>query len=317
VSVRIQRSLLADLPDFASEAVVEQREYDSAAPSPILKIEMQEHVLPCRVDVLHTHNCTEIGVCFSGTGRIRFAGTSRLFQPGTVLVIPPGLPHAQEDGEGSRVRWFYLEVDEKRLTAETAERLRPELDELFMQARMLRGLYLDAADQLDALGLMTDRLYRCHEDGLYALEEDGLVRILLSRLAHLPMRALFDEDTERTAQVDPDRAMILPALRCVTERYAQEIDVPDLAAECALSVSHFRKAFGRVMGMPPKEFLNRYRVSRSLFLLRSTDDTVLEIAGRTGFPSIATFNRNFQRYLGCTPGRWRRTVEGQTPVERG
>ena len=39
-----------------------------------------------------------------------------------------------------------------------------------------------------------------------------------------------------------------------------------------------------------------------------TDDTVLTIAGMTGFSSIATFNRNFRRYVGMAPEEWRKNA---------
>ena len=81
-----------------------------------------------------------------------------------------------------------------------------------------------------------------------------------------------------------------------------------MAAACAMSESYFRKVFQSVMGVPPLEYVNRYRINRSVQLLSMTNETILTIAGMTGFSSIATYNRNFKRYVGQSPAQWRKNA---------
>lgn len=73
-----------------------------------------------------------------------------------------------------------------------------------------------------------------------------------------------------------------------------------------MSESHFRRMFTAMVGVSPLEYINRYRIHRSLNLLHSTSESIQNIAARTGFPSITTFNRNFQRCVGQNPSVWRK-----------
>jgi transcriptional regulator GlxA family with amidase domain len=40
-------------------------------------------------------------------------------------------------------------------------------------------------------------------------------------------------------------------------------------------------------------------------LLRTTSDSIQNIAARSGFSSIAAFNRNFRQQAGTSPSQWR------------
>jgi len=100
-----------------------------------------------------------------------------------------------------------------------------------------------------------------------------------------------------------------PALLYVSQHYAEEILVEQMARSCMMSESHFRRMFTTLVGVAPLEYINRYRIHRSLNLLRSTSEPIQNIAARTGFPSITTFNRNFQRCVGQSPSAWRKNAQ--------
>ena len=100
-----------------------------------------------------------------------------------------------------------------------------------------------------------------------------------------------------------------PALLYVSRHYAEEILVEQMARSCMMSESHFRRMFTAMVGVSPLEYINRYRIHRSLNLLHSTSESIQNIAARTGFPSITTFNRNFQRCVGQNPSVWRKNAQ--------
>ena len=100
-----------------------------------------------------------------------------------------------------------------------------------------------------------------------------------------------------------------PALLYVSRHYAEEILVEQMARSCMMSESHFRRMFTAMVGVSPLEYINRYRIHRSLNLLHSTSESIQNIAARTGFPSITTFNRNFQRCVGQNSSVWRKNAQ--------
>ena len=63
------------------------------------------------------------------------------------------------------------------------------------------------------------------------------------------------------------------------------------------------------MHMTPVEYLNRVRVKMACDSLKTTNDPVGVIAGRVGFSTLSTFNRNFKQIMGKTPQEWRKSPE--------
>jgi AraC-like DNA-binding protein len=78
-----------------------------------------------------------------------------------------------------------------------------------------------------------------------------------------------------------------------------------LAHEAGLSRSIFAKRFNDLLGVPPIEYLVRWRVQLAARLL-DQGVKIAETAASVGYESEATFNRVFKRFAGAPPGAWRR-----------
>lgn len=88
--------------------------------------------------------------------------------------------------------------------------------------------------------------------------------------------------------------------------YAEPLDVAALARMASLSPAHFSRTFRRVFGETPHRYLQRRRVERAMFWLRSTDRPVTEICFAVGFSSLGTFSRTFSQIVGESPVAYRR-----------
>ena len=289
-------------PTVLSDPHQECRNYILNGESPLVGLLDNPWYPPYVEDRSHFHNCMEIGVCVSGKGRIEINGRVWDFTEGTVAVAGRGLHHSQKNTDETMTHWQYVLVDEDAALRETPARHREELRRLFDTARRY-GLYFDAGDECRELRIALQGMF-----DLYKRRRER-ARMELEAMLHLAL-ALMSQLHNAPAAAAPtgieSRKAIEPALMYVSENYSQEIRVAQMAASCAMSESHFRKTFLAMMGMPPLEYLNRYRINRSIHLLRTTDATVMQIAIQTGFSSVATYNRNFRRYVGGTPAEWRK-----------
>ncbi|WP_202878836.1 helix-turn-helix domain-containing protein [Ornithinimicrobium ciconiae] len=107
------------------------------------------------------------------------------------------------------------------------------------------------------------------------------------------------------SEEDLNRRML--AARDVMDRsYAEELDIPSLASVAHVSASHFIRQFRAVFGETPHRYLQRRRVERAMFLLRSGDLSVTEICFEVGFSSLGTFSRTFSAIIGESPTAYRR-----------
>ena len=87
--------------------------------------------------------------------------------------------------------------------------------------------------------------------------------------------------------------------------YAQPLNVRAVAAVAHLSEAHFIRSFRAVFGETPHRYLQRRRVERSMFLLRETDRSVIDICFDVGCTSRGTFSRTFREIVGVSPSAYR------------
>ena len=87
--------------------------------------------------------------------------------------------------------------------------------------------------------------------------------------------------------------------------YAEPLDVRAVAAVAHLSEAHFIRSFRAAFGETPHRYLQRRRVERSMFLLRETDRSVIDVCFDVGFTSRGTFSRTFREIVGETPSSYR------------
>lgn len=141
----------------------------------------------------------------------------------------------------------------------------------------------------------------------YLEEVKGLTRALLMQIARWNER---DEEQEKNSIVDDASiALILPALDYIGENYKEILRIEELAEVCHISETHLRRIFQESMRMTPVEYINWVRIRAACKELRKTNISVNEIAMRSGFTTISTFNRNFRRILGVSPQQWRSAPE--------
>ncbi|GAA4739239.1 helix-turn-helix transcriptional regulator [Modestobacter marinus] len=107
------------------------------------------------------------------------------------------------------------------------------------------------------------------------------------------------------ASEDSNRRM-LRARDAMDRAYAEPLDVPTLARLAHVSPAHFSRTFTATFGEPPHRYLQRRRVERAMFLLRSSDRSVTEICMSVGFSSLGTFSRVFADIVGEPPSVYRR-----------
>ena len=94
---------------------------------------------------------------------------------------------------------------------------------------------------------------------------------------------------------------LLRARDAMDRAYAEPLDIAALAHIAYLSEAHFIRRFRAVFGETPHRYLQRRRVERAMFLLRSTDRSVTDICLETGFTSLGTFSRTFTDIVGAPP----------------
>ena len=98
---------------------------------------------------------------------------------------------------------------------------------------------------------------------------------------------------------------MLRARDAMDRSYRDELDIAALARVACVSKAHFIRTFRATFGETPHRYLQRRRVERAMYLLRTTTDQITDICMAVGFSSLGTFSRTFTEIVGETPTRYR------------
>ena len=99
-------------------------------------------------------------------------------------------------------------------------------------------------------------------------------------------------------------------LQYIEENYAGEISQKDLADYTELSPDYMSRRFKAMMNMTPSEYIRKFRVAKSMELLRMTDKSIAEIAVDVGMSDISLYSRVFKQIVGVSPAAFRKNDLG-------
>ncbi|MQP68116.1 helix-turn-helix domain-containing protein [Niveispirillum sp. SYP-B3756] len=114
--------------------------------------------------------------------------------------------------------------------------------------------------------------------------------------------------------INPDPALLQrlhPSLRraltFLGRAYAEPISLAELASQAHASASHLSFLFRTELGLSTRTLLNRIRIQKAQEVLRNLPRLpVTEVALQVGFSDLSHFEKNFRRFVGLTPGQYRR-----------
>ncbi|WP_455500645.1 helix-turn-helix domain-containing protein [Gemmiger sp.] len=258
---------------------------------------------------LHWHVPGEIISPIEGTYTVTIAGQTVNLQPHDVLIIASGELHsitAPKTGERYIINYsttLFQQIQDMAALFDTLYPFRlitheedPDLsDRLFALLTRMEGEYFSTA------------VYR----------ESEIIALMLhffTNIGRYEHRQNAEQVLDYPRQQDHMRRF---AELCtyINNHCTERLSVEDLASRAGFSVYHFSRLFKEITGMTCHNYLVARRIIFAKTLL--VDDTIpiTEIAMRSGFNSIATFNRLFKAQIGYTPTEYRQMGNTKTGCE--
>ena len=250
----------------------------------------------------HVHNCFEIGLCRSGAGIFIIADKMFSCSAGDAIFINNREFHALRNASPLNSDWKFINLDPAALLAGWVMPSEPALDVYKLSGRAFANIVheKDNPDIVFMVRKLVDELEQ---------EKPGyqsLVRSLLWGLLVMLQR-LVPEDNPGSANTPAEIERIYPAMQYISSHYFCTVDIEKLAGLCHCSLSTFRRIFKRSLGCLPLEYVNNVRLKAAAAMLAATDNSILEIALNSGFPTLSNFNRQFKTKFKCTPGQYRQS----------
>ncbi|MEN8652046.1 helix-turn-helix domain-containing protein [Streptomyces sp. 21So2-11] len=176
-------------------------------------------------------------------------------------------------------------------------------------------LYVDEGTVLTSAGKAAGMDLCLH---IVTADHGAAVANALARRLVLPAHRAGGQAQFAVVPEAADAGHALAALQhWVGERLQQPLTVPDLARQANMSTRNLTRRFTATTGVTPLRWLHTQRIHRAQELLETTNDSIEQIATRTGMGTAATLRRHFHRALGVPPDTYRRTFRHHhTPAQR-
>ena len=242
----------------------------------------------------HSHQETEILCCLKGSLNYEFRRRPSITLPsGCFLVIPPGIEHRLVggiDGPCHRCSLFITApLYGRRCSPASGAELREILSDLLKKRLRPRAFSPGLLPWLTRMSDLTasDRKLTSREK----LETRAITLISLISLASAP----------KPPAPKPEVRLMAEATAWLKSHYAERVSMEQLVAHMGYGRSRFFSLFNKHTGLPPGEWLTRYRFDRAQDILAEAGMSVTEAARRCGFNDPAFFSRAFRRRTGMSP----------------
>ncbi len=126
---------------------------------------------------------------------------------------------------------------------------------------------------------------------------EGVCRIIEGHI-----RLLLEEYNDKTDKFSP---VIENIKSYIDSNLEFDIDISHIASIFHYNEQYLGRLFKKETSLSISEYITARRVEKAKELLKTTDDSVIDISGKTGFNTVTYFNRKFKGLVHMTPTQYR------------
>ncbi|MCW3790459.1 AraC family transcriptional regulator [Paenibacillus sp. LS1] len=252
----------------------------------------------------HEHPQYELNYVTEGEQRMMVNGTLYIQKAGELLLIPPGSIHSSQSHNGKGFTYFcmHFDIDDPLFLSLLAriKQVRFSADSPVTQQiePVLRKL-MSSADDVTASTMMQ------------RMQLQSAVFELFGHLWEAVSQEAAQWFTEGHEKIELAHRIRNRLQGLMSQQFKQghesegHYGIDDIAAELGISSSHCNRVFKQVFGQSPRAVLSQLVLHEAKLLLVNPKLSVQNIAIMLGYKDIAHFSRQFKRWSGMSPSRYR------------
>lgn len=258
----------------------------------------------------HWHTAVEIIMPINNFYTVVIGRTTYLLQEGDILVIPPGELHellAPKEGLRRVLLFDYSLISSlKGIT---------NIFTVLNQPRLITRR--NAPETLEELTKLYDEITLEYTSN-YTLKEAAIYSLIIKMFVIMGRKYMNTEHIFPDVKLNKQKEYIEKfnlIFDYINDNYMEEISLDTIADVAGFSKFHFSRLFKQFTDMSFYDYLNQRRVKEAEKLLLNLNLSITEVAMRSGFSSISTFNRVFKNFKECTPTEFKNLYQRRNRVK--
>lgn len=252
----------------------------------------------------HWHDCVEMIYMEKGTMRFYYMGEWITLGAGELIFIPPGRIHYTDclDPEAEKLVVGF----ENSVITPSDGSINVKQYQIPLFTYALDSYIHFPRQEAEEIGCGTvlREFEACltYKETAYELYAHGLLLLLYTRIYRNWIKRgmpAFEEDRH---------PLLWEILQKIQTLYAIPLSPYEIADQLHISYSWLNSLFNRTMHTGFNAYLNSVRLREAEKLLLTTDETMTEIAQKTGYGDSSYFIRQFRKTYRCTPLQYRLQV---------
>jgi AraC-like DNA-binding protein len=244
---------------------------------------------------IHWHDAVEMIMPLKNEYKITVGETEYLLPENDVIIVPPGELHSMPAIPGRRL---IFQCDNSVLSDVTVLEpvTRVMVSPIVINSSLNKDLHkLAQKTMLDIQSLYTSN-NELSDVKIYLKVIELFMAI--SEIQLQQQKVIMDCDDEKLGEYNEKFGTVL---KYIDNNYMYDITLDQLADVAGYSKYHFSRIFKQYNSMSYLQYINARRTKAAETLLLDPEIPITEVAMRSGFKSLTTFNRIFKDIKHCTP----------------
>lgn len=246
----------------------------------------------------HWHQCVELLYISKGYGIVVVDNQHYTARPGRLFVFPPFRLHKVQVECSEKNPYHRTAMHVEQSAVETALNDFPRHQAQFaaLAASSVPARIYDLSERAECMETILAQFAALDPDGQYPACEVAF--LMMQIMAFLP--------TQLQPVNAPQQTAASRVMSWIEAHYAEKFSLANLARAMGLSRSYTSRLFQQQTGGSIHEYLLTRRIKRSCDLLRTTAESVDEIAKAVGFSEATYFITCFKKMMQQTPLQYRK-----------
>ena len=251
----------------------------------------------------HIHQNIEIYYFISGSCKMDIGKETVVGDAGSIIIIFPNTVHSFYLDTDIPCKFIHIHFDPYMLSSIFVNKENLNID-LFSILESINNYYKSTADKamISLLYSIVDEVNNSQQFS-EILSTLHLVEVLIYFMRKKTITSLF-----LTYETEVTPRYVFLAFEYIKENYSEKILLSDIANYLNISSRYLSKLFFKETNLTVLQYLNIYRINKSIDLMMTTDKSLTDISLSVGLGDLQHFSRLFKNIIGISPSKYKKML---------